>query len=114
MVRPKIYVDFHNADSQGRIRLNCVGTLEDLAQQQVQLHAGMVLTLYSDDLDDRGDLDPLLVDGIVSFSEGEHCWVAAVDWKAIHHAPECQGSHAPDNRSSPASIATRTPDASRQ
>jgi hypothetical protein len=27
----------------------------------------------------------LLVDGIVSFSEEEDCWVATVDWSAIHH-----------------------------
>ena len=25
---PKIYADFHNADSQGRLRLNCVGTMD--------------------------------------------------------------------------------------
>jgi hypothetical protein len=86
MRNPKIYADFHNADSQGRIRLNCVGTVEDLSQQQVELREGMILTLYSDDLDDKGQLDELLVDGRVSFSEEEHCWVATIDWSAIHHA----------------------------
>ncbi len=86
MRKPKVYADFHNADSQGRIRLNCIGTVEDLSQQQVELREGLVLTLYSDDLDERGQLDELLVDGVVSFSEEEHCWVAAIDWTAIHHA----------------------------
>ncbi len=91
MIKQKIYVDFHNADTQGRLRLNCVGTLEDLAQQDIKLREGLPLTLYSDDLDDKGHLDELLVDGIVSYSDEEHCWVAAIDWAAIRHASERQG-----------------------
>src|SRR5580704_6529860 len=93
MVKPRIYADFHNADPEGRIRLNCIGTMEDLSRQQVELREGVVLMLYSDDLDDKGQLDELLVDGVVSFSEQEHCWVAAIDWGAIHHAPEGAGMH---------------------
>jgi hypothetical protein len=93
MGKPKIYADFHNADSRGRLRLNCVGTLEDLAQQQVELHDGLLLTLYADDLDDKGELDEMLVDGVASFSEEEHCWVAAIDWAAIHHASDTPESN---------------------
>jgi hypothetical protein len=99
MVKPRVYADFHNADSQGRLRLNCIGTIEDLAEQHIDLRAGLLLTLYSDDLDDEGQLDELLVDGVVSFSEHEHCWVAAIDWAAIHHASESQGSPADGNGS---------------
>jgi hypothetical protein len=101
MVKPKVYADFHNADSRGRIRLNCIGTLEDLSRQQVQLRDGLVLALYADDLDDKGQPDELLVDGVVSFSEEEHCWVAAIDWPAIRHASDGQGARA--NGSSPSS-----------
>jgi hypothetical protein len=90
MVKPKVYADFHNADANGRLRLNCVGTIEDLARRGITLRDGMLLTLYSDDLDANGQLDELLVDGVVSFSEEEHCWVAAIDWSAIHHASEEQ------------------------
>ncbi len=88
MAKPKIYADFHNADSHGRLRLNCVGTMEDLARQQVELREGVVLTLYSDDSNDQGQLDELLVDGIVSFSAEEQCWVAVIDWTAIRHASD--------------------------
>jgi len=97
MVKPKIYADFHNADSQGRLRLNCIGTVEDLARQQVALHEGLRLTLYADDLDDKGHLDELLIDGVVSFSKEEHCWVAIIDWSAIHHASDRQDSLSPAN-----------------
>ena len=90
MVKPRVYADFHNADANGRLRLNCVGTIEDLSRQGVALREGMLLTIYSDDLDAKGHADELLVDGVVSFSEEEHCWVAAIDWSAIHHASEEQ------------------------
>ena len=105
MINPKVYADFHNADAHGRLRLNCVGTVEDLAEQQVELHEGLLLTLYSDDVDDNGASDELLVEGTASYSEEEHCWVAAIDWDAIHHASDGQGSHANGNvRSSPSSV----------
>lgn len=94
MKKPKVYADFHNADSRRRIRLNCVGTTEDLSRQRVELREGLILTLYSDDLDDNGRLDELLVDGVVSFSEEEHCWVAAIDWDAIRHASDGQSFQA--------------------
>lgn len=94
MVRPKVYADFHNADANGRLRLNCVGTIEDLARQGITLREGIFLTLYSDDLDAEGQLDELLVNGVVSFSEEEHCWVAAIDWSAIRHGSEEQMSPA--------------------
>jgi hypothetical protein len=85
MSKPTIYADFHNADRHGRLRLNCVGTTEDLSRQQIELREGLVLTFYSDDSDSHGKLDELLVDGVVSFSEDEHCWVASIDWNAVHH-----------------------------
>jgi hypothetical protein len=85
MAQPRVYADFHNADAQGRLRLNSVGTIEDLARQQIELREGLRLTLYSDDLDEKGALDKLLVDGVVSFSEEEDVWVATIDWSAIRH-----------------------------
>jgi hypothetical protein len=97
MVQPRVYADFHNADTNGRLRLNCVGTIEDLARQGITLRDGMHLTLYSDDLDAKGQLDELLADGVVAFSDEEHCWVAAIDWSAIHHASEePTGTHGGD------------------
>jgi hypothetical protein len=103
MAKPTIYADFHNADPQGRIRLNCIGTLEDLSQQQVELREGLVLTLYADDLDAQGEFAELRVDGVVSFSQEEHCWVAAIDWAAIHHASEDRTPRGNGNSRSPRS-----------
>ncbi len=74
MNEPRVFVDFHNADAQGRLRLNCIGTVEDLARQQISLRDGQPLVLYSEDLE---------VDGIAQYSEEENLWVAVIDWDAI-------------------------------
>lgn len=88
MAEPRVYVDFQNADPEGRVRLNCVGTAKDLAQQHVVLRPNMVLELYSDDADPNGCPDDLQVTGVVEYSETERCWVARVDWNAMHHASQ--------------------------
>lgn len=49
--RLRIFADFHNADSQGRLRLNGIGTVEDLARQQITLQEYQSLTPYSEDLE---------------------------------------------------------------
>ena len=74
MNKPKVFADFHNADTRGRLRLNCIGTREDLAQQQIVLRDGMCLTLYSEELE---------VEGVVEYSTDEHLWVVVIDWRAI-------------------------------
>jgi hypothetical protein len=83
MNKPRVFADFHNADTQGRLRLNCIGTVEDLARQQVSLQNGQSLVLYSEDLE---------VDGVVRYSEEENLWVAVIDWNAIREITpgECQ------------------------
>jgi hypothetical protein len=70
----RIYADFHNADREGRLRLNCVGTIEDLSRYQVELRDGEKLVLYSEELE---------ADGVVEYSEIERLWVAAIDWHQI-------------------------------
>jgi hypothetical protein len=71
---PKVFADFHNADAKGRLRLNCIGTVADLAQQQIVLRDGLSLTLYSEELE---------VEGVVQYSTDENVWVAVIDWNAI-------------------------------
>ena len=71
---PRIFADFHNADEQGRLRLNCVGTIEDLSLQNIKLQDGQLLAFYDEELE---------VDGVVQYSEEENLWVAAIDWKQI-------------------------------
>ncbi|MEH2461066.1 hypothetical protein [Nostoc sp.] len=74
MNTPRIFADFHNADNQGRLRLNCIGTVEYLARQNIELQDGKLLTLYSEDLE---------VEGVIQYSTEEQLWVAAIDWNPI-------------------------------
>jgi hypothetical protein len=75
----RIFVDFHNADKQGRLRLNCIGTIEDLAHQHAELTDGQRLILYGEDLE---------ADAVVQFSEEEKVWVAIIDWNQIRQVEE--------------------------
>lgn len=74
MNQPKVFADFHNADTNGRLRLNCTGTIEDLARHKVWLKEGQNLILYSEDLE---------ADGVVEYSTEENIWVAVIDWNEI-------------------------------
>jgi hypothetical protein len=75
----RIYADFHNADEKGRLRLNCVGTIQDLSRLHIELWDGQSLTLCSEELE---------VDGVVQYSEEESLWVALIDWDAVRDINE--------------------------
>ncbi len=79
MKYPRIFADFHNADEQGRLRLNCVGTIEDLSRQNIKLEDGQLLALYDEELE---------VDGVVQYSKEESLWVAAIDWNQIRQVED--------------------------
>lgn len=74
MTTPRVYADFHNADAQGRLRLNTRGTLDDLNRQQISLIDGLRLIVYSEDVETEGE---------VQFSADEQVWTAVIDWGAI-------------------------------
>ena len=74
MNRLRVFADFHNADIQGRVRLNCIGTIADLKRQGTVLQDGQPLIIYSEELE---------VEGIVHYSEEEKLWTTVIDWNAI-------------------------------
>ena len=74
MKKSRIFADFHNADMKGRLRLNCAGTLTDLACQKTILQDSQRLIFYSEELE---------IDGIVQYSDEENLWVAVIDWNTI-------------------------------
>ena len=67
-----VYVDFHNTDSTGRVRLNTIGSIQDLSQQGIILRDGLALRLYCEEFE---------VSGVVEFSKDEHIWTARFDWE---------------------------------
>jgi hypothetical protein len=75
----RVFADFHNADTVGRIRLNSIGTIEDLASQGIKLQSGQELTLYSEELE---------VDGVVEYSQIENVFVVVIDWEKIREVED--------------------------
>ena len=71
----RIFADFNNVDSLGRVRLNTRGTLEEIKSLDLKFCDGMRVLL--------DDGEEFVVAGIV-----HHCpkegWVAVVDWQAIN------------------------------
>ena len=84
----RIYADFHKVDDEGRLILSSYGTTEDLAKSGIELKEGLVLTFYSDDADDAGNPDDLIVQGVVRYDEALKQWVAVIDWNAIKHVSD--------------------------
>jgi hypothetical protein len=68
--KPHIWVDFNNLDRLGRVRLNCIGTLEDLNNKNIYLTKGLELMLYQDDLQ---------IFSVVDYSEEESIWVSKIN-----------------------------------
>ncbi len=88
MNRPRIYADFQNLDDDNRLILNCRGTRDDLARFGVELVEGMQMTFWTDDANDAGEPDCLLVDGVVRFDGQTATWVAVADWTTVRHESE--------------------------
>jgi hypothetical protein len=83
MNNPRIFADFQNADSQGRLRLNCIGTIEDLSRHGTKLIDGCKLSIYSENLE---------ADAVVEYSDEEKIWVATIDWDRIREVAEVSTS----------------------
>ena len=84
----RIYADFQRTDDEDRLVLDSRGTADDLAEHEIELVDGMSLTFYTDDLDDAGARDDLVVDGTVSFDREHQRWVASIDWAEMRHESE--------------------------
>jgi len=74
MAPPAIHADFMNADPRGRVRLNAVGTVEDLGRLGLRLAEGLRVVVHDEELE---------ADGVVTYSADERVWVAVIDWNAL-------------------------------
>ena len=78
-MRQKISVDFQNADTAGRVRLNTVGTEQDIERLGLKLEDGLSLLLFDRERE---------ADGEAEWSREENLWVARVDWNAVREIAE--------------------------
>ncbi len=73
--KPTVYADFNTGDPQGRLRMSCLGTVQDLTRLGVMLRDGMALTVT--------DYEGLEADAVARYSAEESRWVAVIDWDLI-------------------------------
>ncbi len=69
-----IFVDFHNADAEGYVRLNTNGTVADLSRLGITLHDGMNLRVSDGEI---------TIAGTVHGPGAEGVWRLEVDWKEV-------------------------------
>lgn len=83
---PRIYVDFLKTGGRAnQVVLNTAGTLSDIKRHGIVLREDLVLHLCSDDADESGQRDDLIVDGVVHFDEQRRQWVAIYDPTGFMH-----------------------------
>ena len=79
-----LWVDFQNAGYDG-VRLICSGTLKELKEKNIELKGGLQLLIWSNDEDENGRKDNLLVEAVVKFSDFDNCWIAEFDEKNLKY-----------------------------
>ncbi|PYP89929.1 MAG: hypothetical protein DMF61_01640 [Blastocatellia bacterium AA13] len=84
----RVYADFQKVDDDRRLILTTRGTMRDLAFFGIELQDGLILTFYSDDADDSGNKDDLVVKGVVHYDRRSERWVAEINWNEIKHESE--------------------------
>ena len=70
-------------DEDGHLILTCVGTKNDLEKANITLRKGLSLVFYEDDVDDNGNRDDLVVQGIVDYDEVKARWIAKINYDDI-------------------------------
>jgi len=82
-----LWVDFQNEGKEG-VRLICTGTLKELKEKSIELIDGLELLIWSDDKDDCGKIDNLIVEATVKYSNIDQCWVAQFDNEKLRNQSE--------------------------
>ena len=86
---PKIYADYNKYDEKYRLILTCYGTFRDLKELGIKFSPGQQFTFYMDsDINKSGNIDNLLVEGVVDFDHENSRWVATIDESTYRHESE--------------------------
>lgn len=79
MQKPYFYVDFNEMIDPNTVLLSAGDSKVDARGVTVQLHEGMLVSVYMDDLDANGNVDNLVANGVVT-KNTEVGWAAHVKW----------------------------------
>lgn len=96
--KPRLYVDFNEMLEPGLYLLSKTDTRLDSDGNTIALTNGMNISIYSDDLNDRGERDYLIAEAVVernttSLGWGTNVkWCCRVDRDGIKHESDLRGS----------------------
>jgi hypothetical protein len=76
----------------GRNYLKEIGTLQDIALNDIRLEEGVRLSFYCEDADDAGKPDDLLFEGTVHFDSEKQQWYVIVEESSYRHASDLHDS----------------------
>lgn len=79
MEKPHFYVDFNEMLDANTVLLSADDGKIDARGVTVQLHEGMLVSVYMDDRDANGNVDNLVAEGVVTRNT-EAGWAARVKW----------------------------------
>jgi lysophospholipase L1-like esterase len=79
MHKPYFYVDFNEMVDANTVLLSAGDSKVDARGVTVQLREGMLVSVYMDDLDENGNVDNLVANGVVT-KNTEAGWAAHVKW----------------------------------
>jgi hypothetical protein len=81
----RVSIDLLKRTASGAIKLTTIGSREDIRRLGIRLENGLSIRLWSDDVDDDGNPDPFLLEGVVRWDDVAECWVADVDSQSLRH-----------------------------
>ena len=93
MKRPQFYVDFNELLESDLVALSARDEKLSSTGEKILLREGLVIDVYSDDLNDKGEPDNLIASGVVerNSSSGwakEIRWCCRIDAQGIRHESE--------------------------
>lgn len=80
MKEPRIYVDFNEMVEEDLVLLSKTDYKLDSAGNLVLLFEGLLVKIYMDDVDEAGNVDNLIAEGIVEKNTITDSWGSAAKW----------------------------------
>lgn len=79
MKRPKFYVDFNELIERDLVALSASYEKLSSTGEQIRLQDGLLIEVFSDDLDDKGEPDDLVASGVVERNRARG-WAERIKW----------------------------------
>jgi addiction module HigA family antidote len=93
MKQPRFYVDFNELIESDLVALSASDEKLSSTGEKISLQDGLLIDVYSDDLNDKGELDSLIASGVVERNSAlgwaeKIRWCCRIDALGIRHQSE--------------------------